>query len=1091
MDFQTANLLEPILLQFEDAWQDNAAPLLEEFVPEAVTEHGLASSHRPALVRELAMIDLEHRRRSGQPVTTDDYLKQFAELEQHRLPLLQFELRLRQRLHDEPTASEIATRHPDLAELLSGTVDRPSSQSHVSAGDPLIAGAAVGDFVIREHIGSGTFADVYRADDSRLNRPVALKFLKPWMHGSASLKARMLREAQAVASLQHPNVVPVYEFGDHQGRDFIASRYINGPTLSQWCQEQQPAPAQSAEMTAALALALEAAHGSGIVHRDVKPENVIIEDSQPMLLDFGLAHFGTAASELTFEGDIVGTPAYMSPEQASGIREAGPASDIYSLGVILYQMLTGQLPFDGRPSAVLQQTIHEEPEAPQRINPRIPRDLQTICLKAMSKSADDRYGSARAMADDLQRFLRHEPIAARPPGFAERCLRTARRYPVASVLALLLIVAAATTIGGYAQYRNVVRERNRATSAEDEIRSLLARDAVLSGQVAQRQGETGIAVQRYQEAIARDCQEIGEVRVSMAECQLANGTFAAARQSLDALKTLSLTSEQSARVKLVQLQLMLADQLTLPVNATELAESISATALPESSRFLLAGLSASDSVTARLQFERACEIDPHNLTARRLSALLSFLLADFERSLNVCETSELLFKGQPDFELLRAMNRAAQQDVAAARAIIRQADVSAARKQSWQTLCDDIGATCAQFDTGALRVFRNGDRGDTELNLEQLISVLVRIRRDYHGLASENQWYLPPAISAAFEDFLFSSDEVLKADQATGFVASLASVFSGDGSEHSAAMKRLIAAHPEPTLKTTLARDALDRWGTTTANLTYVQQLFETSLHGSSFLEGTDNQAKVGAFLAAMGLARVEKVRVEQNSARASALLQTIDPQQIDDAAMLRILSLTPLQEQASWDVAEKFIGRWVEVSSQQENRSMQLDALWTQAVLHKNQQRWYRVLAECDVILESFSPQEWQPPMNPEGLKIAAVTQLIQAVQVEGADFDWPRVLLDALHKRQWALAAAALAELDAAVQDPAAVQQARGQQAVAGQSVLAEQTQALRTLFDALQQDNSQSAHDAIRQLQNVERWRPQLQAIERSLEDRPPKS
>jgi len=458
----------------------------------------------------------------------------------------------------------------------------------------------------------------------------------------------------------------------------------------------------------------------------------------------------------------------------------------------------------------------------------------------------------------------------------------------------------------------------------------------------------------------------------------------------------------------------------------------------------------------------------------------------------ICETSALLFEQQHDFQLLRAMNHAAQQDAAAARAIIQQADVSAARKQSWHTLCDDIGATCARFDTGALRVFRDGERHDTELNLEQLIEVLVRIRRDYHYLAAENQWYLPPAIAAAFEDFLSSSDDVLQADRATGLVASLASVFSRDGSEHSAAMKRLLSAHPEPTLKTTLARDALDRWGTTTTNLTYVQELFESSLNDSSFLEGTDNQARVGAFLAAMGLARVEKVRVEHNTARASALLQTIDPQQIDDAAMLRILSLTPLQEQASWDVAEKFIGRWVEVSSQQNDRGMQLDALWTQAVLHKNQQQWYRVLAECDVILESFSPQEWQPPMNPEGLKIAAVTQLIQAVQVEGADFDWPRVLLDALHKRQWALATAALAELEAtdrdqtADHDPAADRDPADSQ----QDSTATQTRilrALRTLFDALQEGDSQAARSAIRQLrQDAEQWHPQLQAIERSLKE-----
>lgn len=1021
MDYQTAHRLEPLLLQFEDAWQAAPpSPPLEEYLrradqilAETQTAAPLTDDEQTALLRELAMIDLEHRLRSGQTITADDYLQQHRCLQDRavRLELLQFEVRIRTRLQRPAEIDELQHRHPDLPELHTATTSAPTEAT-------IVPGTCIQDFVVQQHIGSGTFSDVYRASDTRLDRLVALKFLKPWMHSSANLKARMLREARAVASLQHPNVVPVFEIGQYEGRDFIASRFVQGQPLSTWCQQEQPPPRQSARLVAQLASALQAAHANGIVHRDVKPDNVIVDatDHQPMLLDFGLAHFSAAASELTCEGDIVGTPAYMSPEQASGIREVGPASDIYSLGVILYQMIAGQLPFAGRPSAVLQQTIHSEPEAPRRINPAIPRDLQTICLKAMARSPNDRYGSAAQLGDDLTRFLNNEPILARPTGLAERCRRTMVRYPVASGLAVLLLIGLAAAVGGVVQYANVVRERNRATSAEQETRQLLARDAFLSGQAAQRQGDTQLAVERYQEARQRGHADSVEIQVSLAECELANGRPDAATQILQQVTAAAerLTPPQEARWQLVRLQLALVQAWPLDVRPQAFADSIAAAYLTESDQQLLTGLKATNTPDALRAFERASELNSYNRVARRQAALLSFLLADFKRSREICETSAQLFSRHEEFQLLLAMNLAALQQQDAAFAVLNQTQISTDRRDEWSAFCRFISATCRRFDTGALRVFKNSDRQDSELNLEQLISVLVQIRRDYQRLATDNQWYLPPRISEAFGTFLVSSDSVLKSDSAPGFVSALTSVFSADRSAHSQAMKQLLIAHPEPTLKTTLARDALDRWGTTTENLIYVQGLFESSITGRSFVPGTATQARVGAFLAAMGLARVEKHEVEANQQRSRELLSLIDPEQIDEPEMLRILSLTPLQEKASWDVAAAFIDRWVKVSRERDDRRMLLDALWTQAVLHKNQQSWYRVLTDCDEILTTFAPEEWRSPVNPQGLKVAAVTELMRVVKVEGAEFHWDRVLLQALEKQQWGLAEAALAEME-----------------------------------------------------------------------------
>ena len=214
MDYQTAHRLEPLLLQFEDAWQAAPpSPPLEEYLrradqilAETQTAAPLTDDEQTALLRELAMIDLEHRLRNGQTITADDYLQQHRCLQDRavRLELLQFEVRIRTRLQRPAEIDELQHRHPDLPELHTATTSAPTEAT-------IVPGTCIQDFVVQQHIGSGTFSDVYRASDTRLDRLVALKFLKPWMHSSANLKARMLREARAVASLQHPNVVPVFE----------------------------------------------------------------------------------------------------------------------------------------------------------------------------------------------------------------------------------------------------------------------------------------------------------------------------------------------------------------------------------------------------------------------------------------------------------------------------------------------------------------------------------------------------------------------------------------------------------------------------------------------------------------------------------------------------------------------------------------------------------------------------------------------------------------------------------------------------------------------------------------------------------------
>ena len=305
----------------------------------------------------------------------------------------------------------------------------------------------VGRFEVRKRIGVGAFGTVYRAYDPVLNREVALKVPRAAAMANPKVRARFLREPKAVAQLQHPNIVPVYDAGVEGNRYYIASAFIEGRTLDEVMEDEQLDFRQTTEIVSKLALALDYAHRQGVVHRDVKPSNVMLDQQgQPMLVDFGLAQVEGSDEKLTQDGSWMGTPAYMAPEQAnSDIGEVGPASDQYSLGVVLYQFLAGETPFIGPPAVQICNIASQEPPRPRDHRPDVPQDLETICLKAMSKEPGKRYDSCGSLSDDLRRWLAGKPICARRVSRLERLRLWRRRNPMAflstSAAAFLLVTA--------------------------------------------------------------------------------------------------------------------------------------------------------------------------------------------------------------------------------------------------------------------------------------------------------------------------------------------------------------------------------------------------------------------------------------------------------------------------------------------------------------------------------------------------------------------------------------------------------------------------------------------------------------------------
>ena len=343
--------------------------------------------------------------------------------------------------------------------------------SHTSLG----LGEVAPGFEILGELGHGGMGVVYKARHVRLKRLVALKMIRDDWHGNPEHLARFEIEAEAVARLSHPNIVRIYEIGRAGRVPFVVLELLEGGTLKQRL-AGNPQPAhEAASLLATLARAVHAAHLADILHRDLKPSNVLFDqDGIPKIADFGLAKRLEVEQGETLTGQVIGTPSYMAPEQAKGWdREIGPAADIYALGAILYEMLTGRPPFKGTTSVeTLKLVLGEDPVPPSHLRPKLPFDLETICLKCLAREPRKRYASALALAEDLDRFLAGEPILARRTPLWERGIKLARKRPVMTALLAVGIVAAGVMIGAV-QFEQT-REKNRVDGLLQYADSALA-----------------------------------------------------------------------------------------------------------------------------------------------------------------------------------------------------------------------------------------------------------------------------------------------------------------------------------------------------------------------------------------------------------------------------------------------------------------------------------------------------------------------------------------------------------------------------------------------------------------------------------------
>jgi WD40 repeat protein len=442
--------IDPICDLFEDAWRAGEHPCIEDH---AADWEGAA---RAALLRELVRLDAEYRRDRGEAASPDDYLGRFPEL--------------------NPAWLARALR----AEAQVATATIPPVGDTLQDGPPP-PGRHIGDYEVLEKIARGGMGVVFKARQKSLNRVVALKMILAGAFADADQVRRFRLEAENAASLDHPNIVPIYEVGEHDGQPFFSMKLFGGGTLGKHVGRFTTDPKAAARLMATVARAVHYAHQRGIQHRDLKPGNILLDaEGQPHVTDFGLAKRVEDGRGQTLSGAVVGTPSYMAPEQAAGKEGLTWAADVYGLGAVLYELLTGRPPFRAEtPIDTILQVLEEEPVPPARRRPGVPRDLEVICLKCLSKEPGRRYASTEALADELERYLAGKPITGRPVGRVERAVKWARRRPViAGLLTLVVLVTVTGIISMLWQYGQTVEERDRADREAEEARRVASKEKV-------------------------------------------------------------------------------------------------------------------------------------------------------------------------------------------------------------------------------------------------------------------------------------------------------------------------------------------------------------------------------------------------------------------------------------------------------------------------------------------------------------------------------------------------------------------------------------------------------------------------------------
>jgi serine/threonine-protein kinase len=447
-----ARWLDQVCNQFEQAWREGPRPCIEDFLA------GLQPAQRSALLRELILLDIYYRREHGEMPRVEDYGQRFPDLDTAwRAAAVAAPPKVEAAL---PQTGPWPGPNPASAGPLAAAGEGAAPSPAVGTSFPRLEG-----YELLEELGRGGMGVVYKARQTNPPRLVALKVILSAGEASAEELERFQREAEIAAQLDHPHLVAVYQAGVHEGLPYLSMQLVEGGSLSKQVSRFIHDPWAAARLMATVARAIHYSHQHGILHRDLKPGNILLDPlGEPHVADFGLAkRLQGGGRGLTQTGAVIGTPAYMAPEQAAAPKGLTTAVDVYGLGAVLYELLTGRAPFQAATHLdTLLQVLDQEPVRPRALNPRVDRDLEAICLKCLEKRPARRYGSAEALAEDLERWVRGEPIRARQLRLAGRLVKWVKRRPLtASLLAVALWIPLVSLGFAVWQWQRVEAHRRR------------------------------------------------------------------------------------------------------------------------------------------------------------------------------------------------------------------------------------------------------------------------------------------------------------------------------------------------------------------------------------------------------------------------------------------------------------------------------------------------------------------------------------------------------------------------------------------------------------------------------------------------------